>query len=51
MTTALAFQIVAFILERGIPAFISLATAWQKVSPSMTDFETLKSMMRRPEDF
>lgn len=51
MTVAIAFQIVAFILEKGVPAFISLSQAWQKVDPGFTDFEALKNLMKRPEDF
>jgi len=51
MTVALAFSIVAFILDKGMPAWVALSNAWSKVDPTMTDFETLKSMMKRPEDF
>lgn len=50
-TLVIALQIVSFILEKGVPAWINISQAWAKADPTLTDFETLKSMMRRPEDF
>jgi hypothetical protein len=51
MTVALAFSIVAFILDKGLPAWVALSNAWAKKDPTMKDFEALMAMMKRPEDF
>lgn len=51
MTVELAFQIVTFLLDKGLPAFIALSNAWAKQDPTFQDFQKLRDMMRRPEDF
>ena len=51
MDPAAIVTIINFLITKGIPSTIKVLKAWEKIDPTFEDFEKLKGMMKRPEDF
>lgn len=43
--------VVSLIVEKGIPAAVSVLTAWQTQNPELNDINALHGIVRRPESY
>ena len=50
MSEAIVALIKVLIVD-GIPAMVSVIDKWRVADPTLSDFQALKDIMKRPEDF
>jgi hypothetical protein len=49
MNPELIVYLIAVLIDKGVPALAGLITAWQKVNPTLTDIEALRSLPIDPD--
>lgn len=51
MTAEIIVALIKVLIKDGVPALMSLLDRWKVIDPTVDDFQALKSLMKRPEDF
>ena len=51
MDKEITLILIRTLIVDGIPALVSLIQKWQVADPTLSDFQVLKGLMKKPEDF
>jgi hypothetical protein len=49
MNAEMVVYLIAVMLDKGIPALVTLTQNWKAVDPTLEDFEALKSIIIDPK--